>query len=514
MPYNDEMKRMKGQVIDIRTRRERNQIETTEQAAIANRGLAEPSHLTAQEAPSTMMEILPDMDKIRGAHPILDFVDGVLMMAVAKYTFNAETREFEQETDIITSERNCFPFSPLELAKKGLRSKISHEEVDLQQRYSKRVIADFLSEGKTGNLLETTRLIRDRMKEAIDLQDESAYTFLAVWVVGTYLFPVFGTYPYIHFKGPRGVGKTTMLELLAQLCFNGELCSSLSAAAQFRYTHCCRATLLLDESERLRGRGSDEARTALLAGYKNGNPIARAVGNGKKGGIKRYEVYAPRAFASQREFEATLASRTVRINMTRSLRKLVKLNDATRESLRDDCFLAAMTCATGVSEVYSAMEIPEGILPVSGRDYDLFRPMMAIAATTGDADIVEQVTNFAMLSHRRQIVEFSESSPEHAYLEYLSEVVKDDCVYRGDVLLSGFKEFLAQYEVEIPGPINAKFQGEMLVSLGLVDRSNKKRSPDNKTRLYTLERKKLEQTARAYGVLNQQRPTSFWVGSA
>jgi hypothetical protein len=114
------------------------------------------------------------------------------------------------------------------------------------------------------------------------------------------------------------------------------------------------------------------------------------------------------------------------------------------------------------------------------------------------------VTRFAIASYERKMAEFSESSVEHAFLEFLLEAVPRDGQYRGDTLLAGFGQFVSANDVELPTQLTAKSQGELLASLGLVDRGKKKRSPDNRTRLYALERKGIEETARNYGLL----PTS------
>ena len=63
---------------------------------------------------------------------------------------------------------------------------------------------------------------------------------------------------------------------------------------------------------------------------------------------------------------------------------------------------------------------------------------------------------------------------------------------------------MSDNDVELPKALTAKSQGELLASLGLVDRAKKKRSSDNRTRLYALERKGIEEAARSYGLL----PTS------
>ena len=211
-------------------------------------------------------------------------------------------------------------------------------------------------------------------------------------------------------------------------------------------------------------------------------------------------MYAPRAFASQAGFEDVMASRTVKILMARTTRSLKRLGRDEAEAVRDSLFLSAMTHAPTIRDVYKQMDDPSGVVPFAGREYELFQPLLAIAAATGDSAVVAEVTEFAIESHRGQLADFSESSLEHAYLKFLSRAVAEDGEYRGDVLLKAFETFVSDHDIELSKPLTAKSQGELLASLGLADRTNKKRTADRKTRLYNLARAKILSVARAYHV--------------
>lgn len=492
----------KGKVIDIRTRRELGRsAHFSAPTDKLDRGTTEG---TVDEVSPNEVVTVMDLGKDRRIHPVLDFLDGKLFMAVVTAFLDPRSGEMGYIPLLVTSDGDSFPLSSVEFAKRGLFSRVDLEEVFLEPRLSGSVVRAFVENGRRGDLLAAFERIRDQLGTCIELEDQSAYAFLAAWTLGTYLFPVFRAYPYVHFNGPKGVGKTTALEVLSNLCFNGEMSPSVSASAQFRLTHYSRATLLLDEAENLQRRAHSETKAVLLAGYRNGQSVLRAEGNGRGRRPTRYEVYGPRAMASQRGFEDALASRTVKIQMRRASRSVIRLDNSVAQSIRDDCFLAALTSASEVHEVYMVTENPEGVLPCSDREYELFHPMLAIATATGDAGIVEDVTRFAIGSHQRQVAEFRESSVEHAFLAYLLEAVPQDGQYRGDTLLAGFGQFVSANDVELPTQLTAKSQGELLASLGLVDRAKKKRSSDNRTRLYALERKGIEDAARNYGLL----PTS------
>jgi len=492
----------KSKVIDIRTRREvgRSTLFDAPTDTLDRATFGTP----VDEVPVDEVVTVMDLDNERQIHPVLDFLDGKLFMAVVTAFLDTRSGEMDHVLSLVTSAGEHFPMSAAEFAKRGLFAKVAPREVFLEPRFSGAVVRSFVENGSRGDLLATFKHIRDQLGTCIELEDESAYTFLAAWTLGTYMFPVFRAYPYLHFNGPKGVGKTTALEVLSRLCFNGEMSPSVSVSAQFRLTHYSRSTLLLDEAENLQRRAHSETKAVLLAGYRKGQSVLRAEGNGAGRRPIRYEVYVPRAMASQRGFEDALASRTVKIQMRRASRPLLRLDNSVAQSIRDNCFLAALTSASDVHDIYVATENPEGVLSCSNREYELFHPMLAIATATGDAGIVEDVTRFAMASYERQLAEFRESSVEHAFLAYLLEAVPQDGQYRGDILLAGFGQFVSANDVELPKALTTKSQGELLTNLGLVDKARKKRSPDNRTRLYALERKGIEEAAQNYGLL----PTS------
>jgi len=432
--------------------------------------------------------------------PPLDFVGNKLVMTVPRMGFDPERGILVPMPWIITSDRELFPLCPQELTKRGLYSRVPLEAVLVQPRYSGRVLNAFLKEGLKGDLTETFYLVRNVLEACIDLRRPQQYDFLALWTMGTYLFEGFDAYPYVHSNGPKGVGKTTALELLSKISFNGELTPNISAPAQFRLIPSCSPTLLIDEGEKFHRKGLSDERMILLSGYKKGGTVLRSVNRGGNWVPARFEVYAPRAFASQAGFEDVMASRTVKILMSRTTRSLKRLDDVEAETVRDSLFLSAMTDGPRIRDLYQQMGDPSGIVPFVGREYELFQSVLAIATATGDPTVVEAITEFAIEAHKGQLAEFSESSLEHSYLSFLSVAVGEDGEYRGDVLLKAFQAYVTDQDIELSRPLTAKSQGELMAALGLADRTNKKRSADRKTRLYSLSKEKIQTAARAYHV--------------
>lgn len=443
---------------------------------------------------------LADFTHYGRIHPALDFAGDKLVMTVPRMGFDPDKGLMTPMPWLITSARELFPLSARELTARGLYSKVPIGNVLVPPRYSGEVLKGFLEYGWEGNLLDTFHLVKSTLEASLDLKDPRQYTFLSLWIIGTYMFQIFDAYPYIHFNGPKGVGKTTALEVLSKMCFNAELTPNISGPAQFRLIPSCSPTLLIDESEKYHRKSLEDERMILLSGYKRGGTVMRSV-QGKGGwGNGMFEVYCPRGFASQNGFEDVMGSRTIKVLMSRSTRALKRLSPVHSEAIRDSLFLTAMTFASPIRDLYRQMDDPSGVVPFAGREYELFQPVLAIAVATGDPTIVAEATEFAIESHQGQLADFRETSLEHAYLSFLSEAEAEDAEYRGDVLLKAFEEYVCDHDIELTKPLTPKSQGELLVSLGLANRNKKKRSSDRRTRLYALKRADINRVADAYHV--------------
>ncbi len=455
-----------------------------------------PETVNTEDSPEKP-EFMGDFPEMETIHPALDFAKGTLFTAVP----SMGSPDGPTVNWLVTSGRELFPLQTMEMFNRKLHPRVCCDKLSVSPRYRGAVVKAF-SEGRLeGDLLVTYSRVKECLEACIDLVDNETYAFLTTWIIGTYMFPVFQVFPYVHFNGPKGVGKTTSLEVLAKLCFNAQLTPSVSAAAQFRLIQACRPTLLIDEAENLGGKAQSDTRAIFLHGYVKGGVVLRAERAAGRWTLAPFEVFCPRAFASQQGFEDTLDSRTVRIPMTRTRRQRPKLDREDVQSIREGCFLASLTCAPVIYDIYNSLDDPEGVLPFFGRDYELYQPSMAIATATGDAGIVEELTNFALKSYRRKQVELYESSPEHAFLDFLLEHVVRDDEYPGGVLLRGFRQFMSDNAVTFDRAWTPQLQGTMLASLGLVDKADKRRTARNHTRTYFLNRKKLEEVAINYNLV-------------
>jgi hypothetical protein len=130
-----------------------------------------------------------------------------------------------------------------------------------------------------GELLETTAQYLQRF---VVFPEEWWPSVLATWIWGTYLFPIFQTYPYLRLNSPEpGCGKSLLGEMLANVSFNGELMASPTEASLFRLPEQNRGVQVWDEfelSSQVERNRFQSLKAILLSGYRNGGMVPRQVG--------------------------------------------------------------------------------------------------------------------------------------------------------------------------------------------------------------------------------------------
>lgn len=220
-------------------------------------------------------------------------------------------------------------------------------------------------------------------------QEPGVIQTLALWVMFTYIYPAWDAVPYLYVTGTKGSGKTRVFELLEQLVYRPLSASSMTGPVLFRTLDGRGGTLLLDEAERLKAPDAQELVTSLLAGHKRGGKASRMEGSDGKFVLREYAVFGPKAFAAINGLPDTLHSRCIPILMVRAASgspkpRLRLREDAERwRELRDD--LHALTLGF-MGRVATILSEQQGVCELSNRDYDLWQPLMALAATIEEND--------------------------------------------------------------------------------------------------------------------------------
>jgi hypothetical protein len=210
---------------------------------------------------------------------------------------------------------------------------------------------------------------------------------LICWVMLTYISPAFSAVPYLLLSGPAGSGKSRVLELLERLAFRPFSASNLTNAVLFRSLDSFGGTLLLDEAEQLRDNRSPEVAqlmTSLLAGYRAGKFVCRMEPTAEGSfSTTHFAVYGPKAIACINEVPPTLGQRCIQIAMFRSPPESNKPRqrlgdcDPLWQTLRDAAHAITLDFGRDWPRLAALSDVCP---PMSGRSYELWQPLLAIAA--------------------------------------------------------------------------------------------------------------------------------------
>jgi hypothetical protein len=253
------------------------------------------------------------------------------------------------------------------------------------------------------------------------------------WSMMTYCYHAWPAVPYLFVGGPLGSGKSRLFEVLARLVFRPLASSNLTAAALFRTLHAAGGCLLLDEAERLKqSRDPDvsEILSMLLAGYKRGGAALRLEPVGDSFRAVSFDVYGPKALACIAGLPPALASRSIPITMFRAApgsdkpKRRIDADPAGWQRLRDDLHaLALENGPTWLDLPGRADVVPSGL---SGRDYELWQPLLAIAAFIESAGLPGLVE--LLQGHALEVAESArdDAQPDHdeTLLRALADAVR------------------------------------------------------------------------------------------
>ena len=245
-------------------------------------------------------------------------------------------------------------------------------------------LADRWSKAATfPTLSEAVGLLISKTQSLIWLEDDRLYSVLAVWAAGTYLFPLFNTYPYLNLTGEKGSGKTKILDIFHLVCFNLLQIVDPTPAVLFRMVHALRPTLLLDEVESFASEDAREVKQIINAGYKRGATVPRCEGESHE--IRFFEVYSPKAIAGIKPLGDVMEDRSIVIIMTKPdandnrQNMEVVVTDSVWQTIRNGFYRLPFDYRDKVMS--TTVSLPEWL---RARDRELWSPLLKLAAIIDD----------------------------------------------------------------------------------------------------------------------------------
>lgn len=316
---------------------------------------------------------------------------------------------------VVTSKRECFPCTEEALRERGFtlaRPPIA----DQAGRWPQQQLLDFLDGAEVLSLADVYQLIVQKIQVYLDHQDARFFSCVALWILATYFYRIFHSFPYLHIHGIFKSGKTKMVQIGVLLGFNGEMLTSTTYAALMRLIHHNGATCGIDEAEKLSAKDESTStlQEILRSGYKRGGSVPRCEPNADgRYSVMRFDVYSPKIMAGTKPVEAALASRCIQFIMLRSknagiANREINTDSAEWADLRGMIYPAAL-CAFGL--VYQTLQTFE-LQDVVGREAELWRPLLVVAkAADSSGKLFNEVLSMAKEMQRKRQDEDEDSSP-------------------------------------------------------------------------------------------------------
>lgn len=442
---------------------------------------ARRAHKASDEGRGTRREPVVVEGTYRVLSPALDYVGDVGVVAVPLLVRDGDGKVTRQPY-LITSEREQIPLPEDGFVTIGGQPMVVPTEpvmLGSSSRWEYRSLEAFLR-GARPNPVETYRAVERLFDRYVEFGEAHTTDVLALWTVGTYLYPLFETYPYIGLWGPPGSGKTKTMDVAQHLAFNMRCTADITPAGVYRLMDATRGALGIDEAERLGRRGdpwAEELRQVLNAGYKRGAVATRAEkGPNERFEVREFAVYGPKMLANIRGLEEVLRDRCIVIPMLRAKTEkgnlLVREGDEDWAGVRGDLYGVALTFFREVRRIY---EEDAGIRVLNNRHGERWLPLLALAKffeEEGVAGLVEAIRKYAV-ANARQGERSGLSEWDQALLLALRSLVKGEVghVGTGDIV-GAMRKYLPEEEGD---GVTARHVGHGMQRLGLAERRRQAR---------------------------------------
>ena len=313
------------------------------------------------------------------------------------------------------------------------------------------------------------------LAEYIDFEPNfSLYTLVSLWIIGTYFYMGFHSYPYLNIVGIMQSGKSKLQRVISLLAFNGMSNIDPTAATVFRLVDRAQPTLCVDEMEYLSNPDSRKGLQIVLnAGYQKGMAYVPRTEKTEKGRFLTgmYFLFSPKSISSIAGVTGPLADRCIPIIMRRTLSKRIMQNmpwqyDPVWQRTRDMLYIFALENWRKIQETYLEVEMP---FDMNGRDWELFRPIWAIAEHFGVTDEIEGLMK--QLIEQRQTEHISENR-DYVLAQSLIFHAKEDRWYTLSEIREDMRSTLGVDN--IPKWLSPQWLGKALTRLGFTE---KRRTP-------------------------------------
>ena len=383
----------------------------------------------------------------------------------------------------------------------------------------------------------------------MELPSFEEYFYAALWDIATYFHPLFNSYPYKYIGGIKRVGKTKELQLHYCIAFNAIFSNNMSPSSIYRLIQNARATLLIDETEKLSNpERSQELRSILLAGYKNGEKVYRVERNRRDQLVpEAFEVYSPKALANISGLEDVLEDRCKVTFLKRSIDRRIadreiNVKDPKWSAIRDELYRLYLqhwrevkACYDELNELNELVNLLKaynftGYECLTAREWELWKPIIALArffdkhgmslskftsslgslsslngeGSTGKftGSLCSLMLSLAIADSKRKHLEDQSESREHVLVEVLLEMASEADNKDRYILVREIRDSMApRFDGEEQKWLTSRWVGKTLRRLGFTEKDRTSNGYK-----YLIKRRDVEQLAERLGITRHKPP--------
>jgi DNA primase len=353
------------------------------------------------------------------------FVDGVMYYAV----------RVEDEKFLITSEGELITFA--QAKEHGLKANNQFPDIF---RFSKDGILKCYKDRKKVMVSEIYKTIHDYIRKYIFFREPSTIKFLAVWVIGTYIFRVFRYYPYVWVNAEKRSGKTLLMEILKEISFNGGMSTSMTEAVIFRDVHNNSPTMFLDEMEKL-GKNDKQVMASIMdilkTGFHRSGVAKRSASKNENFQPQTFSTFSPKMLAGIKDIDDVIQDRTIKVKMLRKKSGEVT-SDYTdtievtnlQRNIRDDLYIFGLQYSNDISYMYNhKYDELQGTEHLENREKDIWQPIFTIAniidIEIGNTELTDALSNFSKESSAERLEDDKDFNDTCKTLSALKDMLSD-----------------------------------------------------------------------------------------
>jgi DNA primase len=440
-------------------------------------------------------------DEVPLIAPALGFLPELAVVTVALLE-RTSTNRLQLQPYLVTSQRELVRLEEAQvitIAGQEIALRVLPEGTEFLRRWRYSDIQRFLA-GESAAPRAVFEHVHGLFTRHVDFASPSDSQLVALWVIGTYFYTLFGAYPYLALNGPKNSGKSTLLTVAKPLAFNMLTTSDVTGPSLFRIIHHNACTVGIDEAERYhnpRDPEMQQIRQLLNSGYKPGMPAIRLMGEEMK--PQAFDVYAPKILANIAGLEDILASRCIPIPMRRAEHKLPTFPpNYDGAGLRHRLYSLALTHFMTIRHNYENR--PE-LHTLLNRSHELWSPLVALAAffeeqggAAGLLEAVQQAANRDQRLSDGKALSHQEEAVLQA-LELLTRTGESPTWIKGSTLR---EQVLGLLDLSADRLTGVQWIGHILKRLQLTDRTRSRHHAGGQ--MYAISREDVLEMMRRYDV--------------